>query len=177
MSRIIATTNRLVLKEFSIDDIDGFFELNNDPVVLKYTGDKAFVNKTEVAEFISKYDQYEKYGFGRWSVYLKDTNQYVGFTGLRHSKESKDIDIGFRINRKYWGKGFATESAMASLNVAFHQYNVEQVTARAMKDNVASHTVIKKLAMKYHSEFEETGKLWIKYTLSQADWLSKCSNR
>ncbi len=167
---IVVETQRLYLKTFSQDDVPGFFELNNDPLVLKYTGDKPFKDKEEVSRFIKDYDQYKKHGFGRWSVYLKETNCYLGFSGLRYSSETDEIDIGFRFMQKFWGMGFATESAIAALELAFTRYNAQKVVARAMQDNLASHAVIKKLGMTYQSSFQEDGKLWSKYQFLKENW-------
>lgn len=162
---IVYETERLLLREFSEKDIDGFFELNNDPVVLEYTGDRAFKHKDEVRRFIENYDQYNKYGLGRWSLYLKDNDEYIGFSGLRKSDETGEVDIGFRIMRKHWGKGYATESALASLKLAYERFGVEKVIARAMKNNSASHAVIKKLGMELVGTFTEDGCCWIKYSM------------
>ncbi len=168
---VVAETDRLLLKKFSENDVDGFFELNNDPEVLIYTGDKPFQNKEEVARFISEYNQYEICGFGRWSIYLKGTGQYIGFSGLRYLPDNEETDIGFRIARKYWGNGYATESAIAGLKIAFLELELKKIIARAMKDNLASHAVIKKLGMQCHSEFKEGGKNWMKYELYRTHWL------
>lgn len=167
---IVAQTPRLLLKQFSLDDVDGFFTLNQDPEVLQYTGDRPFADKQEVATFIREYDQYDKYGLGRWSLYLKSTGEYIGFSGLRYSPETNDTDIGFRLMRKYWGRGYATESARAALTLAFTEFDKDRVIARAMTNNQASHAVIQKLAMQPLSSLHEAGHEWLTYQLSRKDW-------
>lgn len=173
----VAETERLVLKRFSLDDVDGFFDLNNDPAVLKYTGDIPFMNRDEVANFIETYEQYEKYGFGRWSVYLKESDSFMGFSGLRKSPETGEIDIGFRFMRKYWNQGYATESAEIVLNLAFCMFNVTTVVARAMKDNSASHALIRRLGMNYHSTFISDGAEWSKYELLKSGWTERAETK
>ena len=167
---IIAETDRLILKEFSIEDTEGFYRLNNDPLVLQYTGDKPFANVDETKRFIESYNHYQKHGFGRWSVYIKSENKYVGFCGLRVSEESGETDIGFRILREYWRKGIGYESSVAALELGFNQFKLENIVARAMKDNLASHGVIKKLGMLPVDDFVEEGVSWTQYNLSAKEF-------
>ncbi|BDY04492.1 GNAT family N-acetyltransferase [Ferrimonas sp. YFM] len=162
-------TERLRLQRFSLEDVDGFFELNNDPVVLKYTGDKPFDNKDQVAAFISDYAQYQLNGFGRWSLYLKETGEYLGFCGLRRAEPGAEVDIGFRIMRRHWRQGYALESAIAALQLGFGRYQLDRIVARAMEDNQASHAVINKLGMTRCGAFAEEGVNWVKYELFAPD--------
>jgi len=168
-------TERLVLRRFSLGDVAGFFDLNLDPQVLKYTGDKPFKNHIEVCRFIRNYEQYEKYGFGRWSVYLKSSNEYIGFCGLRRSTETGEVDIGFRLMQRFRHRGYAFESAKAALELAFNRYGVDRVIARAMKDNQVSHLLIQKLGMQLDSSFTESGEEWLKYELYKDVWLRNYS--
>ncbi|WP_041421714.1 GNAT family N-acetyltransferase [Shewanella sediminis] len=170
-SKIETETERLVLRRFSLADVAGFYGLNLDPHVLKYTGDKPFSSPDEVSKFIRNYEQYKKYGFGRWSLYLKSSNEYIGFCGLRRSAETGEVDIGFRLMQRFWHRGYAFESAKVVLELAFTRYGVDRVIARAMKDNQASHLLIQKLGMQLDSSFTESGEEWLKYELHKDVWL------
>jgi RimJ/RimL family protein N-acetyltransferase len=167
---VVAQTDRLVLKEFSNEDVDGFFELNNDPEVIQYTGDVAFEDKTQVLQFIQDYDQYRLNGFGRWSLYLKAGNEYIGFCGIRRSQNSEEVDLGFRLLKSYWNQGYAYEAAIASLVLGFETHGITRVIARAMNDNAASHALIRKLGFSLLSTFEEDGRKWTKYELNSNDF-------
>ncbi|WP_299789563.1 GNAT family N-acetyltransferase [uncultured Shewanella sp.] len=170
-TKIETETERLLFRRFSLDDVAGFYGLNLDPLVLKFTGDKPFSSRSEVVRFIEEYDQYDKYGFGRWSLYLKSSGEYIGFCGLRQSPETGEVDIGFRLMRRFWHRGYALESAKASLELAFTRYGVDTVIARAMKNNLASQRLIQKLGMQLDSSFIESGEEWLKYELKQERWL------
>ena len=161
----IIETERLFLREFSLKDIEYFYQLNNDPQVIKFTGDSPFNSKYEVKEFIEGYDHYKKYGFGRWSVYLKSNNQFIGFNGLRKCEFTHEVDIGFRFVRNQWSKGYAYESSLSVLTFAFKQLKLKRIIARAMEENKASHAVIKKLGMDYISTTYENNVKWSKYEL------------
>lgn len=166
---IVFSTQRLILKRFSPKDAQGFYELNLDPEVLRYTGDVPFSSVAEAEAFIRSYDHYERDGFGRWSVFLKDTGEYIGFCGLNYSMKKREVDVGFRFLRKHWGKGYATEAARGSLLHGFQVYGLERIVARARVDNPASQRVIQKLGMHFEKEFVEDNQVWSQYEITRAE--------
>lgn len=162
--KIVATTDRLVLREFEESDALSFFELNNDPEVLKYTGDQAFQSIEEARQFVINYDHYKKYGFGRWAVILKESNEFIGWCGIKYSSENNYHDLGYRFFRKHWNKGYATEAALASLNVGFNNLQLDSIHGRAMKENLGSIKVLGKIGMHFLREVnfhEHTGVLYV----------------
>lgn len=162
---IIFATSRLYFKPFSKDDIQNFFDLNNDFEVIKYTGDIAFENIKETEDFINNYSHYEQYGYGRWSVYTKEKNEYIGFCGLKYSEEKKEVDLGFRFKRNQWNKGYATEASNGCLEFA-KSINIKTVVARANKLNIASIKVIQKLGMNKTFSFIENKQEWIQFEIT-----------
>ena len=152
---VILQTKRLLLSEMSASDAQYFFELNNDPLVVKYTADLPFENINAASDFLKNYSKnnYEKYGYGRWSVILKETNEWLGWCGLKYSQDNVETDIGYRFYRKYWGNGYATESAKACLEYGFEKLQLKRIIGRAMKENVASIIVLEKIGMRFEKEF------------------------
>ncbi len=146
--KTIVETERLVLREFSPKDANDMFQLNADPEVIKYTGDPPFTSVNEAEVFLKNYSDYERNGFGRWAVISKQTGEYLGWCGLKLNEQNL-VDIGFRFFRNQWGKGFATESARATLKVAFNDLKIDEVIGRASRDNLASVKVLEKLNMKF----------------------------
>ncbi|MDI1255434.1 MAG: GNAT family N-acetyltransferase [Flavobacterium sp.] len=150
----ILETDRLLLREFSIEDSENFYQLNLNPNVVKYTGDKAFENITEAKNFLVDYKDYEINGFGRWAVIDKFNGEFLGWCGLKYAKEIDETDIGFRFFEKNWNKGFATESAKACLKYGFEKLNLKIIVGRAMAENIASIKVLEKLGLHYEREFD-----------------------
>ncbi|PWJ44748.1 GNAT family N-acetyltransferase [Sediminitomix flava] len=148
---IIAETERLILRELNVSDAKDFYELNTDPEVLKYTGDSPFSSISEAENFLGNYTDYQKNGFGRWAVVLKESNQFIGWCGLKLNEENL-VDIGFRFFQTEWGKGYATESALACIAYGFHQLQLKKIIGRASKDNLASLKVLEKIGMKVWKE-------------------------
>ncbi len=167
---VIAITERLELRQFSNNDAPGFYEMNKDPEVIKYTGDRPFEDLKETAFFILHYDHYEKFGYGRWAVYEKTTGVYLGFCGLKFSPDKQETDLGFRLIRKYWGRGFATEAAREALAIGFGTFDLDRIVGRARKENTASVRVLEKLGMQKKFEYEEEGESWVQYEIRSVNF-------
>jgi len=162
-------TQRLRLAKFSLADAPGFYALNLDPEVLRYTGDVPFGSIAEAEEFIRNYKNYQRDGFGRWSVFLKDTGEYIGFCGLNYRLALDEVDLGFRFLRRVWGNGYATEAARLCLLRGFQNYGLERIVTRAMRENLASHRVIQKLGMRFEKDFVEDGAVWYQYEILKSE--------
>ena len=147
MKKIIET-DRLILRELNTNDSVHFYNLNNDPEVLKYTGDAPFSSIADAEKFLTNYRDYQINGFGRWAVILKETNSFIGWNGLKLNEENL-IDIGFRFFKKEWGKGYATESAKAVIKYGFESLNLNEIIGRASKNNIPSIKVLERINMSF----------------------------
>ena len=144
------STPRLYLREFTIDDAQLLIDLNSSIDVTRYTGDGPVKDLEDAKRILTEiiFPQY-KNKIGRWAVHLKDTDEFIGWCGLKFLVETNQIDLGYRYFKKYWGKGYATESAKAVLDYGVNVVQLKNITARAAKANTASLNVIKKLGMVY----------------------------
>jgi len=146
--KLIIETERLILREFLESDAKWMYGLNADPDVVRYTGDPAFESIDEARFFLENYSDYTRNGYGRWAVILKDTNEFIGWCGLKLNEEDF-VDIGFRFFKKHWAKGYASEAAKATLEYGFQTLNFDEIIGRAVADNLASLRVLEKLNMKF----------------------------
>ncbi|MEY3399235.1 MAG: hypothetical protein RL220_1829 [Bacteroidota bacterium] len=149
MARNVADTPRLRLRELSPDDAQFAYELNQDPEVIRYTGDGPFGSIEEAGDFLRAYDHYARYGFGRWGVESKETGELLGWCGLKYTADVNEYDLGFRFFRRNWNKGYATESAMKSLEIGFNQFQMTEILGRVARDNHASRRVLEKVGMTF----------------------------
>ncbi len=164
---VILETNRLLLRELTSDDAEDFYRLNLNPNVIRYTGNSAFKSIEEAREFLENYKDYQVNGYGRWAVILKDSNQFLGWCGLKLGEMENETDIGFRFFEEEWNKGYATESANACLHYGFAKLNLKRIIGRAMKENKASLKVLQKIGLKYEKEAELDGKPAVIYTIEK----------
>jgi len=154
---IIIETKQLKLRELTPHDATYFFQLNNDPEVIKYTGDPPFPSVEAACEFLENYDQYAKNGCGRWAVISKETDEFLGWCGLKYVPSISETDLGFRFFRHHWGKGYATEAAIACVNFGFKNLGLDLIVGRTMMANKASIRVLEKAGFHFveEREFEE----------------------
>ncbi|NNC83559.1 MAG: GNAT family N-acetyltransferase [Flavobacteriales bacterium] len=146
----IIETERLLLREITLDDTAVMFRLNSHPEVQKYTGEPLVQSMEEMEEAIRKRTaDYKKYGYGRWATILKEGMHFTGWAGLAYLPEFDEIDLGYRFFPEYWGKGIATEASQAILNYGFETLQLDRIIAIAMKENTASIRVMEKVGMEF----------------------------
>ena len=157
MSRLILETDWLLLREWNLQDAQVLYDLNADPLVVQYTGDVAFSSLAEAQRLIENYDQYQRFGMGRWLVLEKSTEIALGWCGLKYHPSEDFVDLGFRFFRKCWGQGYATEAGAACLHYGFETLQLEEICAHAMVANQASIRVLEKLGMNRVGEITMAG--------------------
>jgi ribosomal-protein-alanine N-acetyltransferase len=170
-------TERLILRNFQLDDAQDLFEMDNDPEVHRFLGNKPIQSIEKCEEVIKGVmNQYEEFGAGRLPIVLKETGEMVGWAGLKYETSLEQFgeyyDMGYRLKRKHWGKGIATEAAIASINYGFDHMGLEIINAGAHVDHVVSnHIIHQKLGFKHLLEFEWDNDPCNWYELKKADWL------
>jgi RimJ/RimL family protein N-acetyltransferase len=155
---VVIETERLLLRTFSERDAPLIYELNLDPDVTRYTHDPVKV-LAHAAEILEKtiIPQYALYNHGRWAVHLKPTLDFLGWCGLKYRTELNEIDLGYRFKKEFWGKGFATEAAYASIKYGFEKIGLQRIVGRAEIDNIGSWKVLEKCGMAYVGNEEVDG--------------------
>jgi len=96
-------TERLLIRPFKMEDIEPSYTMNLDTEVSRYTGDGGVVSKKEIERRIVEnvFGDYEKHGFGRLAVELKEENKFIGFTGLKYIEDMDEVDLGYRFMKEY----------------------------------------------------------------------------
>lgn len=145
---IVLTTERLILREFELTDAEAMFNLNRDEEVLRYTVDKQFESIEDANNFFKNYPDYEKNGFGRWALVTKGDKEVIGWCGLK-KHEDNTVDIGYRIFKNQWNKGYATEASIACLEYGFQVFELDEIIANAATENKASIRVMEKIGMEF----------------------------
>ena len=143
--------------------------MNLDAAVSKYTGDGGIVSKEETKRRIIEdvFGDYEKHGFGRFAVELKKEQQFIGFAGLKYLEDIKEVDLGYRFMKRYWGKGIATEAGEACVRYGFETLGLEKILGFVLPENIGSVRVLHKLGFEYLEQMIEDGLLVHQYVLSK----------
>ena len=165
-------TPRLFLRELTEADAAEMFALNRYLEVLKFTGDVPFGTVEEARRFLKNYLDYRKNGFGRWAVVRKSDGEILGWCGLKRHANGM-VDLGFRLMKKHWQKGYATEAAKACVNFGFETLALAEIVGRSEPENNASTRVLEKCGMSFsHKEFDDLHheKEIVVYKISHEDF-------
>jgi RimJ/RimL family protein N-acetyltransferase len=147
-------TDRLYLRNFTPQDRDFIKDLDSDPEVMKYLTNGIPNDDKEVDRVFSIFLSFQnihegKYGF--WPACLKTTNETIGWFHLRPRKNHPDdltiLELGYRLKKKFWGQGFASEMGAKLVEHGFQNLNAQSICAHTMKANVGSQAVMKKVGM------------------------------
>jgi ribosomal-protein-alanine N-acetyltransferase len=147
---VMIETERLLLRNFTIEDAALIYELNLDPDVIRYTHDpiKDMEHARQILEQVIL-PQYTLYNHGRWAVHLKPQLDFIGWCGLKYIPQRDEVDLGYRFKKQFWGKGYATEAAQACIKYGFEKLNLHRIIGRAMPENTASLHVLEKCGMSF----------------------------
>lgn len=157
--RIFVTTERFWLREVLPSDEAGFWELDADPEVHRYLGNKPVTDRAQIREVIGFIrQQYVQHGIGRWAVVDKQSGEFVGWSGLKfvtdpHNGHQNFYDLGYRIQRKHWRQGIGKETATAALAYGFERLKLEEIFAAAACDNVGSNKILQSLGFRLGNTF------------------------
>jgi len=181
--QVFLETERLVLRRFTGDDIDHLVELDSDPEVMRFINGGRPTPRDEIENdvlpgFLGYYERYAGYGF--WAAVERSTGRFIGWFHFRPAKEAPpdEVELGYRLRRSAWHKGFATEGSRALIDNGFAELGVQRVVAFTMVVNVASRRVMEKAGLRFvrvfhqpwpdYIEGEEEGD--VEYALLRSEW-------
>ena len=165
--KIIMETERLLLRGYVEDDAEAFVRLNSDPEVLRYVPDKGAGSVEQARQILLDHPiaDYRKYGFGRCACILKSSGENIGFAGLKYLEEFGEVEVGYRLMRAYWGRGLATEAAIASVRYGFTDLGLRRIIGLVMPENSASIRVLEKAGLRYAETIACWGSQFSKYII------------
>ncbi len=137
-----------------VSDLQELAPILADPLAMKFST-MGIYSTLQTEKAINNFiDSYNKFGFGLWAVVLKESNLLIGYCGLAIDRiDNRDEpEIGYRLDSKFWGKGFATEAASASIQYGFDRIELPYILGAAQRQNIASVRVLKKLGMTFEKE-------------------------
>jgi RimJ/RimL family protein N-acetyltransferase len=180
---IFLETERLMLRKFTEADVDNLFELDGDPEVMRFLTKGRRTSREVILGqvlpcFLRFYEDFDGRGF--WAAIEKATGDFLGWFGYTLSADGGlgEAQLGYRLRRSAWGKGYGTEGSRALVRRGFTDPAVQRVFAQTMAVNLASRRVMEKagltLARTFYPVFDdpidgtELGE--VEYELRRADW-------
>ena len=147
---IVATTDRLFLRRFRREDLAALTALNADPEVMRYITGRPTAPGEVRDRFLPEYlaDHERLGGLGRWVAEERATSEFVGWFSLRPVEGAvATLELGYRLRREAWGRGYATEGGRAMLDLAYRTFGAQRVVAQTMTVNTRSRAVMERLGM------------------------------
>jgi RimJ/RimL family protein N-acetyltransferase len=190
MQAITLTTPRLQLRPWRDDDVEAFAAMFADPAVMEFLmparGRSAFADadRAAVEAIVGRVRaHFDQHGFGWWAAELRETGAFIGFIGLSHipfaAHFTPAVEVGWRLASAYWGQGYATEGARASLEVAFTRLSLSEIVSITVPANTRSRRVMVRIGMTRdaaddfdHPRLAEGDPLrrHVLYRISKAQW-------
>lgn len=154
-------TSRFTLCPVGPCDLHYYLDLDSDPEVMRYLngGRASTVEECQSAleRTVKLFERYQN-RFGIWNAFAKSTGDYVGWVLFRPDKKQPDnldfIELGYRLKKKWWGQGVATELSLHMVDYGFRQLGVKEIFADTLVDNYGSQGVMKKIGMTFSHEFD-----------------------
>jgi RimJ/RimL family protein N-acetyltransferase len=183
---ILAVTPRLSLREFTEDDVDNLFELNSDPLVMRYLTGGRPTSREEIRDRIipfhlAVYRRRDR--LGTWAAESAATGEFLGWFHLRPGPgdDITNLEVGYRLRRSAWNKGYATEGSRALIGMGFSGLGAERVFGHTMTVNTASRHVMEKCGMALVRSFPYEGpdaiegaeQGEVEYALTRMEWESR----
>ncbi len=141
-------TPRLILRPFTLDDVDPLHHLMGDPEVMRYFPTTDPPGREQIERLVrGQLAHWEKHDYGWWALELREKPGLIGWSGLQYLPETEEIEIAYFLGRAYWGQGFATEGAQEGLKYGLKTLQLARVVALVHPENLASQRVIQKLGL------------------------------
>ncbi len=148
-------TKRLLLRPWREEDFTAFAQLNGDVKVMEYF--PSTLSRQESDDLGKRLSsKLEEQGWGLWAVSIPDIADFIGFIGLNKvpftAPFTPAVEVGWRLAHKFWGQGYATEGALASLKYGFETLDLEEIVSFTATANMRSRNVMEKIGMHRSSQ-------------------------
>jgi anti-anti-sigma factor len=147
-------TERLLLRRWRDDDRKPFAELNADPLVMEHF--PSMLSAAESDAFVDRIEaRFDAVGYGLWAVEVAGGAPFIGFIGLAPVPDdlpfAPAIEVGWRLARRHWGQGYATEGARAALRCGTETFGINDFVSMTARSNLRSQRVMRRLGMVRHA--------------------------
>ncbi|MEU5417119.1 GNAT family N-acetyltransferase [Streptomyces clavifer] len=142
-------TDRLTLRRWLASDLEPWAAMNADPEVREHLGD--LLTREQSAASLTRFQaEFEQRGYGWLAVEVEATGEFIGFAGLDRVEDGMPfagVEIGWRLARPAWGRGYATEAALSVLSYGFDTLDLHEVLAVTTATNLRSQAVMRRIGM------------------------------
>jgi RimJ/RimL family protein N-acetyltransferase len=164
-------TVRLTLRPFREADAAAFFELSQDPDVMRYVGDRRVPTLQEAWRAVAGWlGHWALRGYGQWAIEERASGRFIGRAGIINPVDWPGAEVGYLLGKDWWGRGYATEAATAAMDWGFRQIGFSDLLSLIDPDNQASIAVATRLGESLRGEADLWGQTVLVYGISRAEW-------
>jgi ribosomal-protein-alanine N-acetyltransferase len=158
----------LLLRPLQPADAEVLHRIYQSEGVLRYFPNPVPPPLESVRRFVAgQQAHWEKYGYGNWGLIPEGQGEIVGWAGLQYLPELDETEVGFLLDRPFWGKGYATAAGRASLRFGFERFELDHIIALVHSDNLASRRVIEKCGLRYIQTISLWGMELMRHTVEK----------
>ena len=181
----VLTTPRLRLEPFTDDHLDGLSAMNSDPEVMRYLSGQPETREQTQAVIERVKARWADTGYSWWALVERDTGEVVGAGALQNLRREMaplpdrdcPLEIGWRLRRDRWGRGYALEAAIAIADYTFDTWHPDELLAVCDPANTASSSVMKRLGMQDQGLQHWYGRDMTTYRIDAATWRANAAVR
>lgn len=165
---LIIETERTIIREFTIEDVQQAYPIYSDLEVMQFIGDGKGFSKNETEIFLKKMiNRYKTHGFSFWAIESKENCELLGHCGVMLDKRILLPELGYTVSKKYWNLGFAYESSKAVLNYSFENLGFDTIVAYTKKINYKSHNLMRKLNMRHWKDYSKSNIDYVAFKIDR----------
>jgi [ribosomal protein S5]-alanine N-acetyltransferase len=164
----VIETERLALREFTLDDVDGMFAIIGDAETMKYYPQT--FSRDDAADWIQRnLERYRHDGFGLYAVTLKASGNFIGDCGFAWQEVEGEtlLEVGYHLRRDQWGHGYATEAARACMDYAFRDLGATEVVSLIRPENLPSRRVAERNGLQVERQVTHAGLPHLLYVMKR----------
>jgi len=155
--KLYIETERLLLREWTPNDLPTFIKMNQDPEVMEFF--PKILDSKESIDFYQRIcKEFDKVKYGLFAVEKKSDHKFIGYTGLHKTDFPANftpcIEIGWRLIKDVWNQGYATEAAKACLQYGFINLNIKEIYSFTAAINKRSERIMQKIGLQKIGEFD-----------------------
>jgi len=163
-------TERLILRMFRESDTDAYAEMMADPEVMRFLGGRPLPRAEAWRSMALMLGHWQLRGYGFWAVEERASGEMVGRVGCWRPEGWPGLEVGWTLRRSFWGRGYATEAARASVDYAFTALEQARVISLIAPENAGSIRVAERLGERPAGEWEVFGTKVIVYAVGREEW-------
>ena len=157
-------TERLLLRPPTLDDLSAWHATYVDAEEVWFGAPRSSIDENR-EKLVRQIANHAEHGYGFCAVELVQRGEIIGAAGLQRLEGGPDVEVGYRFLKAHWGRGYATESARASIEFGFEELGLDRIVAVALETNVASRRVLEKCGLEEIGLTHVYGLEHVKYEL------------